>query len=83
MEKINSLMNIEFGSEPIYGDNDKYLKTKIQIYGDKVNTNFYGKKKLKEKNVYKCLWLIILDSVIRVNKKCIILKHFWKNANMK
>ena len=44
MEKINNLMNIEFGSEPVYGDNDKYLKTKIQIYGDKVNTNFHGKK---------------------------------------
>ena len=41
-------MNIEFDSEPIYGDIDKYMKTKIKSYGDKVNTNFQGKKILKE-----------------------------------
>ena len=28
-EKVSSLMNIEFDSEPVYGDNDKYIKTKI------------------------------------------------------
>ena len=39
-----SLINIEFYSEPIYGDNDKYMKTKIKSYADKVNTNFQGKK---------------------------------------
>ena len=43
-EKISNLMNIEFDSEPVYGDNDKYIKTKINLYGDKVNTNFQGKK---------------------------------------
>ena len=47
-ERVCSLMNIEFDSEPIYGDIDKYMKTKIKPYGDKVNTNFQGKKKLKE-----------------------------------
>ena len=49
-EKVSSFMNIEFDSEPVYSDNDKYIKTKIKIYGDKVNTNFmvekYQKKKL-------------------------------------
>ena len=44
MEKISNLMNIEFDSEPVYGDNDKYIKTKIRIYEDRVNTNFQGKK---------------------------------------
>ena len=39
-ERVSSLMNIEFDSEPVYGDNDKYIKTKIKPYGDKVNTNF-------------------------------------------
>ena len=29
-EKISNLMNIEFDSEPIYGDNKKYIKTKIR-----------------------------------------------------
>ena len=42
-ERVNNLMNIEFDSEPVYGDNDKYIKTKIKLYGDKVNTNFQGK----------------------------------------
>ena len=27
-EKISNLMNIEIDSEPVYGDNDKYIKTK-------------------------------------------------------
>ena len=41
-------MNIEFDSEPVYGDNDKYIKTKIKSYGDKINTNFQGKKYQKK-----------------------------------
>ena len=41
-EKISNLMNIEFDSEPVYGDNDKYIKTKIKMYEDRVNTNFQG-----------------------------------------
>ena len=38
-------------------------------YGYKANTNFQGKKIPKENASYKCLSLIILDSVIRVSKK--------------
>ena len=48
-ERVSSLMNIEFDSEPVYGDNDKYMKTKIKPYGDKVNTNFQCKKNTKIK----------------------------------
>ena len=29
-EKVSSLMNKEFDSELVYGDNDKYIKTKIK-----------------------------------------------------
>ena len=47
-EKVSRLMNIRFDGEPVYGDNDKYIKTKIKTYGDKVNTNFQGKKVSKE-----------------------------------
>ena len=67
-EKSSILMNIEFNSEPVYDDNDKYTKTKIKPYGDKVNTNFQSKKIPKENASYKCFSLIILDSVIRVSK---------------
>ena len=41
-------MNIEFDSDPAYGDNDKYIKTKIKMYENRMNTNFQGKKVLKE-----------------------------------
>ena len=75
-------MDKKVDSEPVYGDNDKYIKTKIKSYGDKINTNFQGKKLPKENASYKCLSLIMLDSIIRANKK-IILKHFSKNVNMK
>ena len=68
-EKISSLLSIEFDSEPVYGDNDKYIKTKMKMYEDRLNTNFRGKKVAKENASYKCLSLIMLDSAIRVNKK--------------
>ena len=68
-ERVSSLMNVEFDSEPVYGDNDKYIKTKIELYMDMVNTNVQGKKVPKENTSYKRLSLMMLDSVIRVNKK--------------
>ena len=68
-ENIGNLLSIEFDSEPVYGDVDKYIKKKIKMYGDRVNTNFQGKKVPKENASYKCISLIMLDSVIRVNKK--------------
>ena len=43
-EKVGNLLSIEFNSEPVYGDVDKYIKTKIKMYGDRVNTNFQGQK---------------------------------------
>ena len=42
-------MKIQIDSKPVYGDNDKYIKTKIKIYGGSVNTNFQGKKCQKKK----------------------------------
>ena len=68
-EKVSNLMNIKLHSESVYGDNDKCIKTKIKLYGDKINKNFQGKKIPKENASCKCLSLIMLDSVIRANKK--------------
>ena len=62
-------MNTKFNSEPVYGDNDKYIKTKITIYYNNVNTNFRGQNVLKENASYKCFSLIMLDSVMKVKKK--------------
>ena len=67
-EKVGNLLNIELDSEPVYGDVNKYIKTKIKTYGDEVNTNFQGQKVPKENVSYKCISLIMLDSVIRVKK---------------
>ena len=47
-EKISNLLNIEFDSEPVYGDGAKNIKIKIKMYGDRVNTNFQDKKCLKK-----------------------------------
>ena len=48
-EKSEKLMKIDFESKPFYGDNDKYIKTKIRIYAGSIITNFHNKKMLKEK----------------------------------
>ena len=68
-ERVSSLMNIELDSKPVSGDNDKYIKTKIKSYGDKINKIFQSRKVPKENASYKCLSSISVDSVIKVNKK--------------
>ena len=56
-------MSIDFDSKTTYGDDDKYIKTKIKTYKDSITTNFYNKKIPEEKIPHKCLSIIILDSV--------------------
>ena len=68
-EKVEELLNVKFESIPVYGEDDKYIKTKIKSYIDKVNTNFQGKKVPKENSLYKCLSIIILESISKLNKK--------------
>ena len=68
-EKIEKLMKIDFESKPVYGDDDKYIKTKIKTYEKNIITNFHNKKMPKEKASCKCLSIIMIDSVIKANKK--------------
>ena len=68
-KKDEKLLKIEFDSEPVYGDNDKYIKTKIKICAGSMITNFRSKKLPKEKVPCKCLSIIMLDSVIKSKKK--------------
>ena len=67
-KKIERLMSIDFDSKATYGDDDKYIKTKIKTYEDSITTNFYNKKgpkKIqKEKVPSTCLSMIMLDSVL-------------------
>ena len=74
MEKIEELMSINFESETTYGDHDdKYRKTKMKTYKDSITKDFYNKigynKVPKEKVPYKCLSIIILDSVLYAYEK--------------
>ena len=62
-------MNIDFESRPVYDDDDKYIKTKIKIYAKNTITNFHDKKMPKEKAPCKFLSIIMIDSVIKANKK--------------
>ena len=67
-------MRTYFERETNYGDDDdKYIKTKIKTYKDGTTTIFYNKigyKKVpKEKVPYKCLSIIILDSVLYAYEK--------------
>ena len=43
--------------------NDKYIKTKIKIYNDRVCTNFQHNKIPKDNEYCVCLSAILLDSI--------------------
>ena len=70
-EKTESLIRKNFDSKPFYSndDNSKYIKTKIKTFKDSIITNFHDKKMSREKIPYKCLSIIVLDSVIKTNNK--------------
>ena len=68
-ETIEGLMKINFESKPVYGDDDKYIKSKMKTYADSITTNFHNKKMPKGKAPCKCLSIIMIDSVIKANKK--------------
>ena len=46
--------------------NAKYIKTKIKIYNDRINANFLGKKMPEYKEFCTCLFVILLDSVVKI-----------------
>ena len=68
-KRIEQLLKIKFGSKPAYGDDEKYIKTKVKTYGDSVIINFHNKKIPKQKAPCKCLSIIMLNSVIKAKKK--------------
>ena len=68
-EKVEKLMKTDFESKPVYGDDDKCIKTKIKTYEKSIITNFHNKKSPKEKAPCKSLSIIRIDSVIKTNKK--------------
>ena len=39
-KRVAKLLKMELDSEPVYGDSDKYIKTKIEIYAASMIANF-------------------------------------------
>ena len=72
-KKIERLMTIDFESETTYGNDDKYIKTRIKTHKDSIITNSYDKTGFKEvpeeKIPLECLSTIILDSVLYAYEK--------------
>ena len=68
-KRVEKLLKILYDGEPIYAHNDKYIKGKIKTYAGIMITNFQSKKMPKEKVPYKCLSIMMLDSVIKGKKK--------------
>ena len=64
-KKTERLMSIDFDSKTIYGEDNKYIKTKIKAYKESITTNFYNKNMLKVP--CKCLSICYLNVFINVN----------------
>ena len=67
MDRISNLLKKRFDSETVH--NDKYIKTKIKIYNSRINTNFQGNKIPDDNECCACLSVILLDSVVNVDKR--------------
>ena len=72
-EKVYNSIKKQFESEPAY--NEKYLKTEIEPYQGKINTNLHSDKIQKQGSQYICLSVIFIDSVHRTGKN-IFIKSF-------
>ena len=63
-KRAEKLLEIRFDRKLVYGDDEKYIKTKIKTYVDSVITHCQSKKIPKEKVPCKCLSITMIDSVI-------------------
>ena len=66
--KIEDLKNIELNALPVY--DDRYIKTKIRTYDDKVYTNFHGLNVPENDIKCKSFTVISIDSLLVYDKKC-------------
>ena len=55
-------------SEPVY--NDKYLKTKMKYYKQKLNINFHNDKIAKEGSHCISLSVVLIDPVFKMANNC-------------
>ena len=66
---FEKLLRIDFESKPLYGDDNKYIKAKINMYANNMIANVNNKKMPNENAPCKLLSIIMIDSVIKANKK--------------
>ena len=64
--KVSNNVKKGFDREPVY--NEKYIKTEIKSYEEKINANFQGDKVPKKGSQYICLSVILINSVFRTGK---------------
>ena len=64
-DQTANLLEKRFDSE--LGYDNKYIKTKIKIYNNKINTNFYGNKIPEDNEYCTCFSVLLLDSVVKLD----------------
>ena len=77
-ENIKKKRNIKFHNIPVYDEKSK--KVKVREFNGMIKTNFLGDEMPKENVHYTCLACVIIDSVMRKEKR-IIHKFIQKNEN--
>ena len=62
MKATQDLRNIKLNALPVY--DDRYIKSKIKIYGDKVHTNFHGLNVPEDDIEWKSFTVISINSLL-------------------
>ena len=65
--KIEDLKDIELNALPVY--DDRYIKTKMRTYGNKVYTNFHGLNVLEDDIECEFFTVISIDSLLVYESK--------------
>ena len=66
-DKIKGKLNIKFHSMSAY--DEKYIKAKLREFNGVIKTNFLSDEVPKENEHYTCVACIIINSVMRMEKK--------------
>ena len=64
---LKKLLSVEFDSQLVYSE--KYMKTRVKTFEDKVITKFTDNEIPKEHAHYSCIAAISVDSVIKIQKR--------------
>ena len=70
-KKIEKLIKIDFNTKTTYGDDDKYIKTRIKTYKDSIITNFYNKNGSNKNTRRKSTTKMLINNNSRFYHLCI------------